>query len=57
MDVRLADATELDALTMIWLDGWRDAHAHLVPRDLAALCLEVWVARSRCTRNAEKTCR
>jgi GNAT superfamily N-acetyltransferase len=34
MDVRDADASELDALTTIWYEGWRDAHLHIVPPTL-----------------------
>ena len=37
LDVRLAEATELDALAQLWLDGWRDAHADLVPPTLKRL--------------------
>ena len=31
MDVRDADASELDALTTLWYEGWRDAHLKIVP--------------------------
>jgi GNAT superfamily N-acetyltransferase len=33
--VRAAEAAELDALAQLWHDAWRDAHAHLVPAELA----------------------
>lgn len=35
MEVREADVAEIDALAKIWYDGWQDAHAHLVPAELA----------------------
>jgi GNAT superfamily N-acetyltransferase len=35
MMVRDAKAAEIDQLAKIWFDGWQDAHAHLVPRELA----------------------
>jgi GNAT superfamily N-acetyltransferase len=35
MDVRDADSAELDQLTHIWYDGWRDAHLLVVPAELA----------------------
>lgn len=34
MEVRAADAAELDRLARLWYDGWRDAHAAIVPADL-----------------------
>ena len=34
MDVRAATDDEIDQLTRIWYDGWRDAHAQIVPADL-----------------------
>ena len=34
MHVRPAEATEIDLLAQLWFDGWRDAHAHLVPPEL-----------------------
>jgi ribosomal protein S18 acetylase RimI-like enzyme len=34
MHVRSADATEIDQLAQLWFDGWREAHAHLVPPEL-----------------------
>jgi ribosomal protein S18 acetylase RimI-like enzyme len=33
--VRSADAGEIDQLAKIWYDGWRDAHAQIVPAELA----------------------
>jgi ribosomal protein S18 acetylase RimI-like enzyme len=35
MDVRDAAAGELDRLARIWYDGWQDAHAQIVPAELA----------------------
>ena len=35
MDVRAADAGEIDHLARLWFDGWRDAHAQIVPAELA----------------------
>lgn len=37
MDVRLAESEELDSLAKIWYDGWRDAHAAIVPAALAEI--------------------
>ena len=37
VEVRAAEASELDALAQMWLDGWRDAHADLVPPTLKRL--------------------
>jgi ribosomal protein S18 acetylase RimI-like enzyme len=34
MDVRAADASEIDQLAQLWFDAWRDAHEHLVPLEL-----------------------
>jgi GNAT superfamily N-acetyltransferase len=34
MDVRDAEAREIDALAKIWYDGWNDAHAQIVPPQL-----------------------
>jgi len=34
MHVRPAEATEIDLLAQLWFDGWREAHAHLVPPEL-----------------------
>lgn len=34
MDVRPAEATDLDQLAHVWHDGWHEAHAHLAPREL-----------------------
>ena len=34
MDVRAADAVELDCLARIWFDGWQDAHAAIAPAEL-----------------------
>ena len=35
--IRDAEAAELDELTDLWHDGWRDAHLSIVPAELAAL--------------------
>lgn len=35
MDVRAAEETELDQLAGIWHDGWQDAHARILPAELA----------------------
>jgi len=37
MDVRAAEAVEIDHLAKIWYDGWHDAHAQIVPAELARL--------------------
>lgn len=34
MDVRPADATDLDQLARVWFDGWHEAHAHLAPPEV-----------------------
>jgi ribosomal protein S18 acetylase RimI-like enzyme len=34
-DVRAADATEIDHLAKVWYDGWQDAHAAILPAELA----------------------
>lgn len=35
MDVRVAEPAEVDRLADIWYEGWRDAHAHILPPELA----------------------
>lgn len=37
MDVRSAEEREIDYLAQLWLDGWRDAHAQIVPAELTRL--------------------
>jgi GNAT superfamily N-acetyltransferase len=37
MEVRPAHESEIDHLAQLWYDGWQDAHAHIVPADLARL--------------------
>jgi ribosomal protein S18 acetylase RimI-like enzyme len=37
MDVRPAEAAELDALAHIWHEGWHEAHAAIVAPELTAL--------------------
>ena len=33
--VRAAESTEINALARVWYDAWRDAHAAIVPAELA----------------------
>lgn len=35
MNIRNARSTELDSLARIWYDGWQDAHARILPAELA----------------------
>jgi ribosomal protein S18 acetylase RimI-like enzyme len=35
MDVRPAMSGEIDHLARVWYDGWQDAHARIVPAELA----------------------
>src|SRR5262245_57052468 len=37
MQVRSADAAEIDHLARLWHDGWHRAHASLVPQELIRL--------------------
>jgi ribosomal protein S18 acetylase RimI-like enzyme len=37
MDVRSAEAAEIDILARIWYDGWQDAHADILPEELARI--------------------
>jgi GNAT superfamily N-acetyltransferase len=37
MVVRAAEQRELDALAQLWYEGWHDAHAHILPPELARL--------------------
>lgn len=37
INVRAADATEIDRLSAIWYDGWHEAHARIVPTELTRL--------------------
>jgi ribosomal protein S18 acetylase RimI-like enzyme len=37
MDVRAAEEAEINQLAKLWYDGWQDAHAHLLPAELARL--------------------
>lgn len=37
MDVRRAEETEIDQLAQLWFDGWQDAHAEILPRELARI--------------------
>lgn len=33
--IRDAEVSEIGQLARLWLDGWQDAHAHIVPAELA----------------------
>ncbi len=35
MNVRQAEAADIDHLARVWYDGWQDAHAKLLPAELA----------------------
>jgi len=35
MDVRAAKEVEIDHLARLWYDGWQDAHARILPAELA----------------------
>jgi GNAT superfamily N-acetyltransferase len=37
MNVRDADAAEIDQLARIWYDAWQDAHAEILPMELARI--------------------
>lgn len=37
INIRAAEQTELDQLAQVWFDAWRDAHAQIVPAELARL--------------------
>jgi ribosomal protein S18 acetylase RimI-like enzyme len=37
MHVRTADRQEIDALAKLWYDSWQDAHAEILPAELARL--------------------
>jgi GNAT superfamily N-acetyltransferase len=37
MQVRDAEESEVDHLARLWYDGWQDAHAKILPADLARL--------------------
>lgn len=37
MEIRPAAVSEIDALALLWRDGWRDAHEAIVPAALARL--------------------
>jgi GNAT superfamily N-acetyltransferase len=40
MEVRDAEAQEVDALARIWYDGWKDAHTGIVPPELKRIRTE-----------------
>ena len=35
IDIRAADKSEIDALAALWYEGWQDAHAQILPAELA----------------------
>lgn len=35
IDIRSAESTEIDRLAQLWHDGWQDAHADILPAELA----------------------
>jgi ribosomal protein S18 acetylase RimI-like enzyme len=35
MDVRIAEEGDIDRLARVWYDGWQDAHARILPAELA----------------------
>lgn len=35
MDIRMADESEINSLATLWYDGWQDAHAQILPAELA----------------------
>jgi GNAT superfamily N-acetyltransferase len=37
MHVRAAEEAEIDHLAKVWYDGWQDAHAEILPAELARL--------------------
>jgi ribosomal protein S18 acetylase RimI-like enzyme len=37
MEIRPAHENDVDQLARLWYDGWQDAHARIVPADLARL--------------------
>ncbi len=37
MTVRPAEAAEIDHLAKVWFDGWRDAHARILPAELTRI--------------------
>jgi len=37
MNVRIAERAEINQLADLWYDGWRDAHAQIVPAELTRL--------------------
>lgn len=52
MQIRLVHDDELDALASLWFEGWRDAHAALVPDDLVRRrTLETFRARIEAGRD------
>ena len=48
IDVRDAEPNEVDALAKIWYDGWKDAHAEILPEELKRIrTRESFTARMR----------
>jgi ribosomal protein S18 acetylase RimI-like enzyme len=37
MEVRAAEPSEIETLAKIWYDGWQDAHAQILPEELARI--------------------
>lgn len=37
MNIRLAQNSEIDFLAQLWFDGWQDAHARILPEELARI--------------------
>jgi GNAT superfamily N-acetyltransferase len=37
MEIRQVDISEVDTLAQLWYDGWQDAHAQILPTELARL--------------------
>ncbi|HEU4768883.1 MAG TPA: GNAT family N-acetyltransferase [Pyrinomonadaceae bacterium] len=35
MSIRNAEAAEIDRLAKLWYEGWKDAHLHILPEELA----------------------
>ena len=53
MEIRDAHASDIDRLGEIWYQGWQDAHALIVPAELARVrTLEQFKARLRAARAA-----
>ena len=52
MDVRAVEASEVAYLAKLWCDGWQDAHARILPAELArARTLQSFEERLRAARS------